>query len=230
MKEAESDIRRRLWEMQDIQYRDFQIKLLPSINPETVIGVRTPLLRQLAKELWGTEQGQAFLALLPHRYYEENNLHAFLLERQKDFRQALRDLEAFLPYVDNWATCDSLSPKCFQKNLVPLLGQIKIWLRSPHVYTVRFALGMLMRHYQDGAFREEDLALAAGVQRSEYYIQMMQAWFFATALAKQYDAAIVYLQENRLDDWVHNKTIQKAMESYRIREEQKQTLRQLKKK
>ncbi len=230
MQPVVNDIQQRLLALQDVQYRDFQIKLIPTIDPETIIGVRTPILRKLAKELSSTPQGETFVKLLPHHYYEENNLHAFLLEQYTDYSQTILALNTFLPYINNWATCDSLSPKSFKKNLIPLLSQIKIWLSSAHVYTVRFALGMLMRYYLDEAFQENYLALAAAIHSNEYYVQMMEAWFFATALAKQYDAAIIYLQENKLDPWVHNKTIQKAIESYRLNERQKEILRRLKRK
>lgn len=227
MNEILRDIRERLFERQDLQYREFQAKLMPTVDPETVIGVRTPELRALAKAYAKTPESREFLKLLPHKYYEENNLHGFLLETVKDYGEAVQYVEAFLPYVDNWATCDLLSPKAFRKHPPELRKQIRRWVEDAHTYTVRFGLGMLMSFYLDEGFQMEDLDLAAGVRREEYYVKMMAAWYFATALAKQYDAALPYLRQRRLDRWTHNKTIQKAVESYRITPEQKDELRSL---
>lgn len=227
MNEILRDIRERLFERQDLQYREFQAKLMPTVDPETVIGVRTPELRALAKAYAKTPESREFLKLLPHKYYEENNLHGFLLETVKDYGEAVQYVEAFLPYVDNWATCDLLSPKAFRKHPPELRKQIRRWVEDAHTYTVRFGLGMLMNFYLDEGFQMEDLDLAAGVRREEYYVKMMAAWYFATALAKQYDAALPYLRQRRLDRWTHNKTIQKAVESYRITPEQKDELRSL---
>lgn len=226
--DAEKMIREELFALRDPVYRDFSAKLMPTVAYETVIGVRSPELRRLAKRLAGTEAGEEFIKILPHKFYEENNLHAFIIEQTRDFASAVSAVEAFLPFVDNWATCDSMSPKVFKKEPEKLLPKIKEWISSDRTFTVRYGLGMLMRFYLDGNFKEEYLALAASVQSEEYYINMMLAWFFATALAKQYDSAVLYLREKRLPVWVHNKTIQKAVESFRITDEQKKYLRTLK--
>lgn len=220
-------IQDRLFALKDEKYRDFQCKLMPTVERETVIGVRTPDLRALAKEL-DAHTAEEFMREFPHRYYEENNLHGFLIERMKDYDACIAAINVFLPYVDNWATCDLFSPKVFRKNTDRLLGDIKKWIASGETYTVRFGLEMLMSHYLDGNFREEYLSLAAGVKSDEYYVNMMIAWFFATALAKQYDSAEVFIENNSLDIWTHNKAIQKAVESYRISDEQKAYLRSLK--
>lgn len=206
---------------QDPVYRDMQRRLLPTVDPETILGVRTPVLRQLAREL---ENGEAFQENLPHRYFEENQIHAFLLEREKDFDKTARAVEAFLPYVNNWATCDQLRPKAFrnQEKLLPLISK---WLASPAPYTVRFGLGMLLCHFLDEDFRPEFLEMAASVKSDEYYVNMMVAWYFATALAKQYDAALPYITGCRLEVWIHNKTIQKAVESFRVPPEHKEFLK-----
>lgn len=215
----------RLFSMQDAAYREFQAKLLPTVDKETIIGVRTPQLRALAKELRIEDLGP-----LPHRYYEENALHAFCIENTKDYESCMEALERFLPYIDNWAVCDSLRPKCFRKHRPELLERIKVWLQSAHTYTVRFAIGMLMVHFLEDDFSEEAPELVASVYSNDYYVNMMMAWYFATALAKQYDRVIGYLQRERLPLWVHNKTIQKAVESFRITQEQKDYLRTLRKK
>ena len=221
------EILKTLFALQDLKYRDFRAKLMPTVDPETVIGVRTPELRRLAKEYAKTPESREFLKLLPHRYYEENNLHGFLLETVKDYGQAMEYVENFLPYINNWATCDMVCPKVFGKHLPELLEKIRVWIASGETYTVRVGLGMLMRFYLDEALRPEYLELAASLRSEEYYVNMMTAWYFATALAKQYGAALPYLQERRLDPWTHNKTIQKALESRRISEEQKTCLRAL---
>lgn len=216
-----------LFALQDKAYQEFQSKLMPTISPTTIIGVRTPLLRKLAKELSGTAQAEEFLRILPHEYYEENNLHAFLVERIRDYDTALEETERFLPYIDNWATCDCFCPKVFAKYKAELIISIRQWLESDKLYTVRYAMGMLMRYYLDEEFRPEYLAWVAEVNSEEYYLNMMRAWFFATALAKQPDAALPWLTERRLDTWTHNRTIQKAIESFRIPPERKQELRKL---
>ncbi len=208
--------------LQDPAYQAFQRRLLPNLPPESILGIKTPQLRQLAKTL-----PEDFRRQLPHRYFEENQLHAFSLEGEKDFAVAVAQVEAFLPYIDNWATCDQLRPKCFARHRQELLPYLASWLSSEHEYTVRFAIGMLMVHFLDQDFQPEYLDWVAGVEREEYYIRMMAAWYFATALAKQWDAALPYLTEKRLAPWVHNKTIQKAVESYRISSEQKTFLRTL---
>lgn len=226
-KEYLNVISEELFTLQDTEYQVFQSKLMPTIPPETVIGVRTPLLRKLAKELAGTPQAEHFLQSLPHRYYEENNLHAFLIEKIRDYDTALAETERFLPYINNWATCDCFCPKVFAKHKEELLISIRRWLDSGKLYTVRYAIGMLMRYYLDENFQPDYLAWVAGVHSEEYYLNMMRAWYFATALAKQPDAALPWLTDRRLDVWTHNKTIQKAAESYRISPEMKQQLREL---
>lgn len=221
-------IQARLFELQDLQYREFQCKLMPTVDPETVVGVRTPELRALAKELARNPRSVEFMKLLPHKYYEENNLHGFLIEKIKDFDEAIAAIDAFLPYVDNWATCDLMSPKALGRKLPELEKKIREWTSSELVYTVRFGVGLLMSFFLDEHFSPEYPELAAGVRCGEYYVDMMVAWYFATALAKQYDAVLPYLQSRRLDPWVHNKTIQKAIESYRVTDEHKAYLRTLK--
>lgn len=227
---GQTDIQKQLFSLQDIPYGDFQARLIPNLPRETVIGVRTPELRRLAKKLSGTPEAEAFLKELPHRFFEENQLHAFLLEGVKAYDDCIRLLEAFLPYVDNWATCDQMCPKVLGKHPDRLLGQIRVWLSSSHTYTVRFAIGLLMRYYLDGRFSPEYPRLVAAVASEEYYVNMMIAWYFATALAKQYGSILPYLKEQRLGSWIHNKTIQKALESYRVSPEQKEELRALRRK
>ena len=222
------EIRDRLFSLQDAKYRELQIKILPNLEPESIIGVRTPELRKMAKELAVREETGAFLKDLPHRYFDENQLHAFILSGMKDYAACLEALERFLPYVDNWATCDQMSPKVFRKHRTELLGSIRKWIASDQAYTIRFGIGMLMEHYLDGDFDPAYPEMAAGVRSGEYYVNMMTAWYFATALAKQYDAVIPYIENRRLDPWTHNKAIQKAIESYRITPEQKEYLKTLK--
>ena len=221
------DISERLFALQDMEYRAFQSKLMPTVSQERVIGVRTPLLRKLAKELYGTQQAEEFLRCLPHKYYEENNLHAFLIENIREYDTALEKTERFLPYIDNWATCDSFVPKVFAKHKEELLLPIRKWLDSKQPYTVRYAIGLLMRYYLDDAFRAEYLAWVANVQSEEYYVNMMRAWYFATALAKQPQTALPWLTDRRLDPLTHNKAIQKSLESYRIAPQLKQQLREM---
>lgn len=223
---AEKYIRDRLFALQDVKYRDFQAKLMPTVSKELIIGVRTPDLRKLAKET--AEYSAEFMKILPHKYYEENNIHAFYIEQIKDFDLCIAELNRFLPCVDNWATCDMMRPKVFQKHLPELLEQIKIWMASGETYTVRFGIEMLMIFYLDEHFSAEYPEAVAAVKSDEYYVKMMVAWYFATALAKQWDAVIPYLEQNRLDADTHNKTIRKAIESYRITDEQKAYLRSLK--
>ena len=224
------EIRERLFALQDTGYRDFQGKLIPTADPGSVIGVRTPDLRRLAKELVKQEDTGRFLDDLPHRYFDENQLHAFILSEMKDYRDCVECVNRFLPYVDNWATCDQMSPRVFGKHRQELLEEIRGWLRSDRTYTVRFGTGMLMEHFLDGDFRPEYLEMAAAVRTEEYYVSMMTAWYFATALAKQYEAALPYLEERRLDAQTHNRTIRKAVESYRIPPERKAYLKTLKRK
>lgn len=217
-----------LFAMQDLKYRTFQTKLMPTINPDAVIGVRTPELRSYAKKMNNDTEIEMFLKTLPHQYYEENNLHAFLIEQIKDFDQCIAELNRFLPYVDNWATCDMMRPKCLKKNQAGLLTVIEEWMKSDYVYMVRYAIEILMLLYLDDNFKDDYLDKVAAVKNEEYYIKMMVAWYFATALAKQYESAIKVLEEKRLESWTHNKAIQKALESNRISSEKKSYLRTLK--
>ncbi len=218
-------IQKDLLSMGEEAYRDFSSKLMPTVEKETVIGIRVPVLRTYAKSL---EDYETFLKNLPHRYFEENNLHAFLIERERDFDTCIEKLEAFLPYVDNWATCDGMKPKVLKKEPEKLLLYIRKWIGAKEIYTVRYAINLLMSYYLDEHFEPEYLKMVCDVQSDEYYINMMRAWYFATALAKQYEDTLPYLKKNLLDDWTHNKTIQKAVESYRITDAQKTYLRTLK--
>lgn len=230
MSQIKKEIQDLLFSLQDTKYRDFHSKLMPTIDYETIIGVRTPDLRKQVKELSKRQDIGEFMGALPHDYYEENNLHAFLVEQIKDYEECMERLEAFLPYVDNWATCDAMTPKVFKKHKAELLEKIPDWINSKHTYTIRFGIEMLMKFYLDEDFDEKYLDWVAAVRSEEYYVNMMIAWYFATALAKQYDAALPYITENRLADWTHNKAIQKAVESYRITPEQKTYLKTLKRK
>ena len=221
-------IRKELFNLQDNKYKQFQSKLLPTVDPDTVIGVRTPALRALAKQFAKDENIYVFIQNLPHKYYEENNLHAYILEQIKDFDLCVSAVDEFLPYINNWATCDSMKPKVFAKNTDRLLPYIEKWLCSGHTYTVRYAILMLMTHFLHDKFDIKFLERVAQIQSEEYYINMMIAWYFATALAKQYDSALPFIEQKRLPAWVHNKTIQKAIESYRITKAQKEYLKTLK--
>ncbi|MBQ8782223.1 MAG: DNA alkylation repair protein [Clostridia bacterium] len=220
------NIQESLFSMQDSGYRDFHSRLMPTVDKNTVIGVRVPELRKFAKSIYGTPEAEAFLQKLPHTYYEENNLHAFLIEMNKDYDKTLCLLEAFLPYIDNWATCDMLTPKCFKKNL-PDIKAIE-WMNSSHSYTVRFGIEMLMKFFLDDKFDPKYLDMVASVRSEHYYVKMMIAWYFATALSKQYDEAIKIFTNKKLPVWEHNKAIQKATESLRITPEQKYFLKKLK--
>lgn len=222
------EIQKKLFELQDIGYAEFQSKLTPTVPRETFIGVRVPEVRKLAKSYSKDPECQEFLKELPHLYYDENMLHGLLLSEMKDYDACISAVDIFLPYVDNWAVCDIMSPNVFKKHKEELLEKIKIWAASDQVYTCRFGLEMLMTHFLDEDYKPEYLEIAAGVHSEEYYVNMMIAWFFATALAKQWDTTIPYITENRLSKWVHNKTIQKSRESYRITDEQKKYLKGLK--
>ncbi len=222
------DIRKELFELQDQKYRDFQGKLIPTVGIDTVIGVRTPELRRYAKQLAGREELAEFLYDLPHQYFDENQLHAFLISGMKDFERCIEEVCRFLPFVDNWATCDQMSPKIFKKNRAELLAYIREWMASGKTYTIRFAIGMLMEHFLDEDFDIAYPEMVAHVRSEEYYVNMMIAWYFATALAKQYEAVLPFIEERRLDPWTHNKAIQKSVESYRITAEQKAYLKSLK--
>lgn len=217
-----------LFQLQDKGYRDFQSKLIPTIPVETIIGVRIPTIRKLAKEYGKDPESVEILKQLPHSYYDENILHALLVAEIKDYEVCVKEVERFLPYVDNWAVCDIFSPKVFRKNKDKLIDKIREWTASDHPYTCRFGMEMLMTHFLDEDFRVEYLEIPAAVHSGEYYVNMMIAWFYATALAKQWDATIGYIEDQRLDTWTHNKTIQKARESYRITPEQKEYLKTLK--
>ena len=216
-----------LFALQDMEYKAFHSKLMPTVNPETVIGIRTPELRRFTREFAKNEKAAVFMEILPHTYYEENNLHAFLIEAIGDFEKTVTALDLFLPYVDNWATCDMMSPKIFARNKEKLLPFIEKWLSSDHVYTARFALVMLMKYYLDEDFSPVYLEKANSVSLDSYYIEMAKAWFFAEALVKQYESTFPYLSEKKLSSWVHNKTISKACDSFRISAKQKNTLRAL---
>ncbi|MBR6158119.1 MAG: DNA alkylation repair protein [Lachnospiraceae bacterium] len=227
-KQKINEIRERLLSMQDTKYRDFQAKLIPTVEADSVIGVRTPELRKYATELIRQGDYDAFLQDLPHKYFDENQLHAFIVSGIRDYEKCMEELCRFLPYVDNWATCDQMSPKVFKKHKTELLKQIKEWIKSDAAYTVRFAIGMLMEYFLDEDFDPEFPKMVAKVRSEEYYINMMIAWYFATALAKQYDAILPYIEEKKLNAWTHNKAIQKSVESYRITPEQKVYLKSLK--
>ena len=225
---TQNEIREQLFRQQDKGYAAMQIRILPTVKTDRIIGVRTPALRAFGKVLYRDENRDAFLADLPHAYFDEDQLHAFVISEEKDFDRCIRMVEAFLPYIDNWATCDQLSPKSFRKNPERLLPFIRKWIQTKEVYTVRFAIGMLMRYYLDDRFSLEYPETVASVRSEEYYIRMMIAWYFATALAKQYDAVLPFLEKKTLEDWTHNKAIQKSLESYRITPEQKVYLKTLK--
>ncbi len=227
MKDSCDKIRRMLFEHQDLGYKSFCSSLMPTVSPDRVIGVRTPQLRAMAKDLRGTQEAVDFLSDLPHEYYEEDNLHALLIEGQKDYGAVIASLCEFLPYIDNWASCDMISPKIFKRHTSELYSEIEKWMSSEHTYTVRFGIGMLMKFYLDADFKPEYAEAVSRVRSDEYYIKMMVAWYFATALAKQYSAVIHYLEDKVLDAWTHNKTIRKAIESFRISEENKNYLRLL---
>ena len=227
METLESRVRQELFALRDEKYRDFHKKLVPTIEEERIIGVRIPELRKYAKAL-AAECGTEYLDLLPHHYIEENNLHAFIISGMKDFDAAMLRTEEFLPYIDNWATCDSFMPKIFKKHPAAVYEKVKQWLKSEHTYTVRYGIVTLLNNFLDGEFRSEMLDLAAALRSDEYYINMAIAWYFSIALVKQYDSALPYIAERKLDKWTHNKAIQKAIESYQISDETKNYLRSLK--
>ena len=224
------DIYKELVSLQDKGYRDMQITIIPTVDADSIIGVRTPALRTLAKELSKREDIGQFLDSLPHKYFEENQLHAFILSGMKDAARAFELVDKFLPYVDNWATCDQMSPKVFKKHKDLLLEYTDKWIKSDLTYVKRFGIGMLMEHFLDEDFKTSYLTKVSKIRSDEYYVNMMIAWYFATALAKQYDATLPYIEKQKLDIWTHNKSIQKAVESYRITPEQKDYLKTLKRK
>ena len=224
------DIRKELKKLQDKGYRDMQVTIIPTVDADSIIGVRTPALRQLAKELSKREEISEFLSDLPHKFFEENQLHAFILSGMKDAESCIRLVDEFLPYVDNWATCDQMSPKVFKKHKQLLLEYVDKWIKSDHTYVKRFAIGMLMEHFLDEDFKTSYLTKVSKIRSEEYYVNMMIAWYFATALAKQYEDTLPFIEKQKLDKWTHNKSIQKAVESYRITPEQKEYLKTLKRK
>ena len=223
-----TDLHKKLYSLQDLKYRDMQIRIIPTVDPKSIIGVRTPELRAIAKEMLKEGDYSDFLKALPHEYFEENQLHAFIISGIKDMDVCMKELEIFLPYVDNWATCDQMSPKVFKKHREEILHHIEKWIRSDRTYTVRFSVGMLMEHFLDEDFDPVYPDMVAALRSEEYYINMMIAWYFATALAKQYESIIPYIEKRKLDQWTHNKAIQKSVESYRITDEQKKYLKTLK--
>lgn len=228
MTEIEKMIQNELFSLADEKYKDFSSKLMPTIDKNIVIGVRTPELRKLSKKVFKEWDYDSFLSALPHKYYEENNLHGFIIEQIKDYEKLIFEIDRFLPFVDNWATCDLMSPKIFKKHKSELIVKINEWIRSDQTFTIRFGMEMLMTFYLDDDFKEEYIDLVSSVKSEEYYVNMMIAWFLATALAKQYDSTIKLIEEQTLSKWVQNKTIQKAVESYRITDEQKAYLKTLK--
>lgn len=224
------EIRKELKKLQDKGYREMQVTIIPTLKADSIIGVRTPALRQLAKEFAKREDISDFLTDLPHKFFEENQLHAFILSGMKDAESCIRLVDEFLPYVDNWATCDQMSPKVFKKHKQLLLEYVDKWIRSEHTYVKRFAIGMLMEHFLDEDFKTSYLTKVSKIRSEEYYVNMMIAWYFATALAKQYEDTLPFIEKQKLDKWTHNKSIQKAVESYRITPEQKEYLKTLKRK
>ena len=217
-----------LLQMRDQDYAVMQAKIIPTVNSDRIIGVRTPALRAFAKRLNKDSGTEEFLSILPHQYFDEDQLHAFVISLEKDFDKGIAEVSAFLPFIDNWATCDQLNPVSFKKNPEKLLPYIQTWIKSEKTYTVRFAIGMLMQHFLNERFDTKYADMVAEVRSEEYYIKMMIAWYFATALAKQYESILPYIEEKKLDDWTHNKAIQKSVESYRITDEQKAYLKTLK--
>lgn len=220
-----SELLQNFWEYQDLPYREMQLRILPDVPTERIIGVRTPALRTLAKQF---TEGECFLQSLPHKYFEEDQIHGFLIAGEKDFQKTIALLDCFLPYVNNWATCDQLTPAVFRKHHEELLPHINRWMASPYPYAVRFGIKMLMDHFLGEDFRPEYLEAVAAVRQDTYYVRMMVAWYFATALAKQYDAAYPIIEQQKLDNWTHNKAIQKAVESFRVTQEHKELLKKLK--
>ena len=221
-------IQKELFKLQDLGYKNLQAKIIPNIDQDSIIGVRTPALRQYAKELVKENSYKDFLNDLPHKYFDENQLHSFIISEIKDYDECIEYVNKFLPYVDNWATCDQMSPKAFKKNKEKLLKEIRKWIKIKDTYTIRFGIGMLMQHFLDEDFKEEYLELVSRIRSNEYYVNMMIAWYFATALAKQYEVAVKYMDNKKLDTWTHNKAIQKSIESYRITDDKKEYLRTLK--
>ena len=225
--EMTRDVQKRLFEMRDTGYRDFHARLILTVEKEKIIGIRTPILRKFAKEFGKTEESELFLKVLPHQYYEENNLHGLLIEQIRDYDKCLEELERFLPFIDNWATCDLLALHMMKKHRDIFIREVFRWIESDQPYTIRFGISMLMRHYLDEEFKTEYPEKVAAIRSEEYYVNMMRAWYFSTALAKQYENVLPFLEKRQMDVWTHTKTIQKAIESYRITSEQKEYLRTL---
>ena len=224
------EIQKELFSLQDKEYMKFSSKLTPNVPEDTIIGVRIPEIRKLAKKLVKNNEYEDFLKELPHKYYDENLLHGAIISESKNFENCIKLLDNFLPFIDNWAVCDTISPKIFKKHKKELIEKVKEWSQSDKTYTCRFGVEMLMTHFLDEDFKKEYLEIVANIHSEEYYVKMVVAWFFATALAKQWDYAVIYLENNRLDVWVHNKTIQKARESLKILEDKKGYLKGLKRK
>lgn len=222
------EITDKLMKLKDVKYQEFQSKLVPNIDKNKILGIKTPDLRMLAKEIASSDMKEEFLKELPHQYYDEDLIHFFVISLEKDFNKTIEYVETFLPYVNCWPVSDQATPKAFNKHHQELLPYIKKWIASSHVYTARFGMRILMNEFLDDDFKEEYLELVASKKGEDYYLKMMVAWYFATALCKQYDASIKYIEEHRLDDWVHKKTIQKAIDSFRVTEEHKEYLRSLK--
>ena len=218
----------KLMEVKDDKYKEFQVKLVPNISPDAMIGVRTPDMRKIAKEVFNGPDRDIFLKELPHKYYEENLIHFFVIAMIKDFDECIKAVEKFLPYIDCWPVSDQSTPKSFKKNHEKLLPYIRKWIASDHVYTARVGIRMLMNEFLDDDFKEEYLELVASKTGDDYYLKMMVAWYFATALAKKYEETVPYIEQHRLEEWVHKKTIQKAVESFRVSEEHKEYLKSLK--
>ena len=218
-------IYKKLLSYQDKEYKDFQSKLVPNIDKDTIIGIRTPQIREIVKKTFGTDEGAKFLQILPHQYYEENLVHFFLISKIKDFDECIKEVERFLPYINCWPVCDQATPLVFKKNHNKLLPYIKKWISSKHTYTSRFGIRMLMNEFLNDDFKEDYLKLVSSIKTDDYYLKLMVAWYFATALAKQYDSAIKYIEDKCLDPWIHQKAIQKALESYRVSDEHKEYLK-----
>ena len=221
------DMMKSLYAAQNIAYRDFNAKLIPNISHDLFIGVRTPILRKIAKDIIQSGGQDTFMATLPHKYFEENQLHAFIISEIKDFDTCIQETERFLPYIDNWATCDQLNPRVFKKNLNVLYKYVCKWIKSKHVYTVRFAIKILMQYWLDDKFDEKYADMVANIKSDEYYINMMRAWYFATGLAKQFDKILPYLEQSHIDEWTRQRAIQKACESYRVTDKNKEILRKI---
>ena len=222
-----TELQQQLFILQDEKYREFHAKLIPNVDKQTIIGVRVPVLRKLAMEFY-EKTVAVFLQKLPHKYYEENQLHAILLSGLKDYGQCLAEIQRFLPYVDNWATCDLLRPKVFVKYHEKLIKEIPVWLRSDKTYTVRFGIEMLLVHFLEDDFQKKYLDWVVNVKNEDYYVRMMQAWFFAETAVKQYESVLPYFEKRKLEEWTHNKAIQKVQESYRISQERKNCIKSLK--